>query len=121
MSDWYLWVIVGVWLAFFLFRKMRGGINGEKAQELLRQGAVLLDVRGKNEFAEGHLPEAVNLPLNQLSEKVGEIVPSRETAVLCYCLSGNRSGTAVGQLRRMGYQNSFNLGSYSRAMKMVKK
>ncbi|MBL4575257.1 MAG: rhodanese-like domain-containing protein [Opitutaceae bacterium] len=121
MNSWYLWVFVGAWFAFFLFRKMRSGISGEKVQALLRQGAVLLDVRGKNEFTEGHLPDAVNLPLNQLSEKAGEIIPNRETAVLCYCLSGTRSGIAVGQLRRMGYANAFNLGSYSHAMKTVKK
>ncbi len=92
----------------------------ERAREFLQQGAILLDVRGRDEFAAGHLSEAVNLPLNQLNEKMGKIVPNKETVVLCYCLSGTRSSIAVGQLRRMGYVSSFNLGSYSRAMRMMK-
>lgn len=68
-------------------------------------GAVLLDVRTPEEYRDGHVPGAVNLPLDRLAE--GELPQDRP--VFAYCLSGARSAQACAWLKRRGYE-AVNLG-----------
>ena len=63
--------------------------------------AVLLDVRDPNEFAAGHVPRAVNIPLGQLASRLAELPADRPLAV--HCGSGARSLIAVSVLRRAGF------------------
>ena len=62
-------------------------------------GAVLLDVRTPEEYAQGHIPGSFNLPLDQ----VEGITFSRDTPLFVYCLSGARSGRACAGLEQNGY------------------
>ena len=72
-------------------------------------GAVLLDVREPDEYADGHIPGSVNLPLSALD--TAEItVPRRETPLFVYCLSGARSAQAITRLRQLGYTRAENIG-----------
>ncbi len=66
-----------------------------------RGAAVLLDVRERSEYAAGHAPGAVNIPLGQLAERASELSPERPIAV--HCASGSRSPIAVSVLRRLGF------------------
>ena len=75
-------------------------------------GALLLDVRTRQEYAQGHLPGSQNIPVDEL-ERVAAIAPNRETPLFVYCLSGSRSGRAVRGLRRMGYKSVTNIGGIS--------
>ena len=72
-------------------------------------GARLLDVREPNEYASGHIPGSVNLPLSQIAA-ASELIPDRETPLFVYCLSGGRSSSAVGALERMGFTQVHNIG-----------
>ncbi|MBM6898899.1 rhodanese-like domain-containing protein [Gemmiger formicilis] len=72
-------------------------------------GALLLDVRTPEEYAEGHLPSARNLPLQSL-EGIASVAPAKDTPLYVYCRSGARSGQATGQLQRMGYTKVTNIG-----------
>jgi len=72
-------------------------------------GAVLLDVREPDEYAAGHIPGSVNLPLSSISA-ASKRVPKKDTPLFVYCLSGNRSGSAIGALKSMGYTNLTNIG-----------
>lgn len=63
-------------------------------------GSILLDVRTREEFIDGHVPGSVNLPLEQLME----IDIPKETPLFVYCHSGSRSGQAAEWLKRQGYQ-----------------
>lgn len=72
-------------------------------------GAVLLDVREPEEYAEGHVPGSVNLPVGRISEITAR-VPARDTVMFVHCRSGARSGRAVSELKRMGYRNAVNIG-----------
>ena len=74
----------------------RGG-----AEELLRDGAQLVDVRAEHEWDMGRIPGAKHLPLAELSERVGEL--DRERAVVFYCRGGNRSTMAVEALVAEGF------------------
>ena len=71
--------------------------------------AVLLDVRSRQEFQEGHIPGSRNVPLSSLGEAAG-LAEDKETPLFVYCYSGARSGQAVHVLRRMGYANVKNIG-----------
>lgn len=62
-------------------------------------GSVLLDVRTREEFIDGHVPGSINLPLEQLAE----IDIPKQTPLFVYCHSGNRSGQAAAWLVRQGY------------------
>ena len=73
------------------------------------EGAVLLDVRTPMEYAQGHIPGSINVPL-QAIEKAGEIIESKDTPVFVYCYSGSRSHHGAGILSGMGYCNVKNIG-----------
>lgn len=96
----------------FLDRLFGTAIDGVGARRLVSEGALLLDVRTPEEFTEGHLPGAVNIPVHDLSGRLGEL-SDRERAIVVYCRSGMRSGRAAGVLRRAGYRTVHNLGGLS--------
>ena len=72
-------------------------------------GAVLLDVREPDEYAAGHIPGSVDLPLSQI-KSAEDRFPDTDTPLFVYCLSGARSGRAITALKEMGYTNLTNLG-----------
>lgn len=82
----------------------------EKAHELVSQGWVLLDVRTPEEFQRGHPEQAVNVPVQQLAQRLAEVGPPG-TRVVVYCQSGGRSAMAADLLRRSGYPDVFDLKS----------
>lgn len=84
-------------------------IDAGLAQFAQTPGAVLLDVRTREEFAQGSIPGSRNLPLQELA-KVGQVVPRQDTPLFVYCLSGSRSRRAAAALQRMGYPSVVNLG-----------
>jgi len=86
-------------------------IPPSKARELVDQGACLIDVRTREEFARGHLEGAENIPLDEIGAHVSTIAKSR--AVL-YCQSGARSQNACQLLKRRGLDQVYNLGAMSR-------
>lgn len=69
----------------------------------------LLDVRQPDEFAIVALPGAKLIPLNELPERVGELLDCREQEVVVYCHHGMRSAHAIGWLRHQGFTNLHNL------------
>lgn len=71
-----------------------------KVKDAVGAGAFLLDVRQPGEFAEGHLPGALNVPLRELAARIDE-VPD-DTTVICYCKSGHRQAMAVPMLHVLG-------------------
>ncbi len=75
-------------------------------------GAVLLDVRTRQEYAQGHLPGSQNVPVDEVTQ-TDEIISDQNTPLFVYCLSGSRSSRAASALRRMGYQNVTNIGGLS--------
>jgi rhodanese-related sulfurtransferase len=77
---------------------------------LLAGGAQILDVRSAAEFAGGHVPGSVNIPLNELSARHGELDPAR--AVVACCASGARSAMACKILKSGPFPRVFNAGSW---------
>ena len=74
------------------------------------EGSVLLDVRGRDEYAEyGHIEGALNVPIQELT-KITAILPDKNTVLFVHCLSGARSRTACKALCRWGYTNVTDIG-----------
>jgi len=87
-------------------------ISQEKAKEMMVDEAVLiLDVRRQDEFDAGHIPGAVLLPVESIDEaSAAAVIPEKNTVVLVYCRSGNRSKTASQALAELGYTNIHEFG-----------
>ena len=106
-----LGVVAVLAVGYLLF--MRGGdVTGSDARRLVEAGARLVDVRTPEEFAAGHIPGAVNIPVQELDRRIGELEP-KENTVVVYCRSGNRSGRAARLLESSGYAQIHDLGSMS--------
>jgi rhodanese-related sulfurtransferase len=104
-------------IAIFLIIKLFGflgklGIKQISPRELdQKKGMVLLDVRSDREYAEGHIPGAVHVPLPEIGERVKKLKKDKELVV--YCRNGNQSIWAIKRLMGMGYKNLYNLkGGY---------
>ncbi|NLW15641.1 MAG: FAD-dependent oxidoreductase [Erysipelothrix sp.] len=93
-------------------------LNGEYKQvavsevrELVENNAYIIDVREEDEFAEGHLINAVNIPLSQFRDRLNEI--PKDKAIYLHCRSGQRSYNMVRALNQRGYSEVYNIsGSY---------
>lgn len=94
-------------------------VSTDVAKKHLAKGALVIDVRSAKEFNGGHLPNAVNISLDDLRESLPRRVKDKQQVLLLHCLGGVRSGIAKQHLKSMGYPNVFNLGSLARARKIV--
>lgn len=93
--------------------KNNNNVNYIQAKELIiNKGAIMVDVRTKEEYDENHIDGAVLLPVDEINEeKVREIIDSKDDVIIVYCKSGARSSEAVSTLNKLGYHNVYNLGS----------
>jgi len=78
---------------------------------LVKQGAVVLDVRTKGEFNGGHIRGSVNIPVDQLNNNLGRFSDKNKVIITC-CASGNRSGMAKRILASKGYTQVYNGGGW---------
>jgi phage shock protein E len=114
------WIfIILVAMALLVLLPRLSWIPTSKAVERLKAGAVLVDVRSPAEFASQRIPGAINLPMGFGPEDLRRegLEPGQE--ILLHCASGTRSGMARGQLRKLGYEQVWNLGSFGRAKKVA--
>lgn len=87
-------------------------ISQEEAKEMMdTQDVIILDVREQDEYDIGHIPGAVLLPVGTIDEETAaEVIPEKDSTVLVYCRSGNRSKTASSALAELGYTNIYEFG-----------
>jgi rhodanese-related sulfurtransferase len=85
-------------------------VTYEEARALVEHGAQLVDVRTADEYQNNALPGSVNIPLAVIQRALKQL--HKETPVLLYCTSGQRSGTARHMLEACGFSLVHNLGSY---------
>lgn len=83
------------------------------AKSLLKKGAVLLDVRTKEEYESGHLDGAINLDYSKVATDAENILKDKDQTVIVYCKSARRSAQALEALLKLGYTDVYNLGSMS--------
>ncbi|HHB79835.1 MAG TPA: rhodanese-like domain-containing protein [Saprospiraceae bacterium] len=87
----------------FFNRMFGGGMDDVNYKELVQNGAVLIDVRTPGEFAQGHVDNAINIPLQVIGQEVAKIKAFNKP-VIVYCLSGARAGSAKSFLEGQGIE-----------------
>ena len=112
--------IVPILLSLLLLAGCGGGeketsyqqISQEEAKEMMdTQEVIILDVREQDEYDSGHIPDAVLLPVGTIDEDAAAAaIPEKDSTVLVYCRSGNRSKTASVTLAELGYTNIYEFG-----------
>lgn len=78
--------------------------------ELLHQGALLVDVRTREEYERNHLPGAISAPYSEIYLHVNEVLPDKERPLIVYCATGKRSCMAKERLEFRGYHQVWYLG-----------
>ena len=82
--------------------------RAETGWDLIEKGALVVDVRTPAEFEQGHLDNAINYPLSEVATHFAKI--DKDTPIVLYCRSGNRSGQAYQFLRAQGFTQIHNAG-----------
>jgi rhodanese-related sulfurtransferase len=104
--------VSGGMLVWPLVRRGTGGasVNTLEATMLMnKKDSLVLDVRAADEFSQGHILSARNIPLDELERRLKEIERYKEKPVIISCAVGNRSGSAASLLRKQGFTNVVNL------------
>jgi molybdopterin/thiamine biosynthesis adenylyltransferase/rhodanese-related sulfurtransferase len=80
-------------------------VTAEEARARAAKGAVLVDVREPDEWANGHIPEAIYIPRGFLELRIEDKVPDKSKEVVVYCAGGTRSAFGAKSLQELGYTN----------------
>jgi len=91
-------------------RNLPKKITMERVNELIREGALLIDVRNTAEYDSYHLDQAINIPYQDMHMKTAEMLPDKARKVILCCATGKRSLLAKILLDRKGYKEVFYLG-----------
>lgn len=119
-------LIAGILLisnAFSVFAKENQSISANEFLSLTKidnpaskkdsSGVLLLDVRTVNEYNNGHIPGAINIPVAELPDALAKL-SDKSQQIVVYCRSGKRAGRAISFLDKQGFQNLVHLeGDYS--------
>jgi molybdopterin/thiamine biosynthesis adenylyltransferase/rhodanese-related sulfurtransferase len=93
-----------------LLQRVRTEISEVDAREAKGlNGAVWVDVRERDEWEEGHIPDAVHVPRGYLESRIEGVAPDKAVPVVLYCASGNRSAFAAKTLQELGYEHATSL------------
>ena len=84
-------------------------VSMEELQLKQLSGAIIVDVRSSQEFAEGHIEGAINIPEYEIKNNVENILNDKDKEIIVYCSSGVRSLKARKKLAKLGYNNVYNL------------
>ena len=87
------------------------GIKTTDYVQLMKDGAIILDVRTSGEFSTGHIKGSVNIPVDKLSHNLSKLKVKNKPIITC-CASGMRSASAKGILKSNGFDNVYNGGSW---------
>ncbi len=119
VTQWTLYALALVGLITFIVMRRSGQISKKEAEDYIRNGACVVDVRSPREFSAGHLLQAFNFPLEELEGTLPQRIKDKNRVILLHCRTGLRSKQAKERLESIGYKHVFNLGSYERAFKIV--
>ncbi len=83
-------------------------ITSTEAQDLLKNDAILIDVRSAEEYSEFYIKDSINVPLDNIQE-LPDLIEDKETVIILYCETGERSKEAAKELVKLGYKNLYSL------------
>jgi rhodanese-related sulfurtransferase len=108
------WLVPAAVAAWFAWRFLKFRAVKRRLPELLRRGAIVVDVRSAAEFAGGARPGSLNIPLDSLQRRSAELDPAKPVVVCC--ASGTRSAVARGILAARGFKEVVNAGPWTNTL-----
>lgn len=108
------WLIPALFIGFFGWRFLKFRSVKKNLSRLLQEGAVIVDVRSSGEYSQGSSPGSINIPLDALKTRSGEL--DRNRPVILCCASGTRSGMAAGILKSQGFTRVLNAGPWQNTL-----
>ena len=110
-------IVIAILSGFMLFWSIFGNrVRGIKEvdhvaalQLINHKDATVLDVREESEYKDGHLLNAVLIPLGKLKERIGELERHKGKPLVVVCRTGSRSGSACATLSKLGFDNAYQL------------
>ncbi len=112
-------IIIAMLVYSYIGERLSGfkSVSTDEGTRLFNDDAFLLDVRASNEYKEGFIGNAKNIPVSDLKDQLNLLPKNKEQPILVYCLSGIRSSKAASVLVKAGYSNVFNLSGGINAWK----
>ncbi len=107
-----------LWFASTALAETIEFITPAQGQQKLKHGALLVDVRSQQEFDDGHLSGALNIPVSKVEERIAEFGKDKNREIVVYCRTGGRAAKAKKTLEQNGYTKVFNGGGYKDWMEM---
>lgn len=101
-----------------ILQKLFGGGTTVDLQQVINDGAYLVDVRTPGEFSMGHVKGSVNIPLDMIASKTSQL--KNKKTIVVFCQSGGRSSAAKSILEKNGFTNVVNGGSWMQVRNYVK-
>jgi len=95
------------------------GIKTINYAQLVKDGAIILDVRTSGEFSTGHIKGSINIPVNSLTHSIAKLKAKNKPIITC-CASGMRSATAKSILQSNSFSDVYNGGSWQRLNMKIK-
>jgi len=102
-------LIITLMLSINIFANERS----DTAWQMVKEGALVIDVRTDQEYVSGHLEDAILIPHPRVVDLFAKLEIRKDRRVVLYCRSGNRAGIAEAALRKAGYTRLFNGGGYT--------
>lgn len=116
IDNWYLFAGLAVVLGLLVAPPLRQRFSGvrsvspaEAIRVINRDSGVVIDVREPQEFAAGHIPNAINTPLTAMGAQVKVLTKYKARPLVIACAAGNRSVTAAIALRKQGFDTVYSL------------
>ena len=87
-------------------------ISSTQAEKLIKDSSdlIIIDVRRYSEFKQGRIPNAINIPVEELEWEIEELKENIDKPILVYCKAGHKSALACQMLEEEGFNNLYNLG-----------
>lgn len=95
------------------------GFKSTNYAQLMKEGAIILDVRTSGEFSSGHIKGSINIPVDRLSHSLNKLKPKNKPIITC-CASGMRSAAAKNILKSNGFAEVYNGGSWHSLEKKIR-
>lgn len=100
-----------------ILRKIFGKKDHSALIEIIKNGAILLDVRSRSEFESGSVPQSINVPLNELGAQLNQW--NTQQPIVVFCQSGMRSSQAKSILQARGFNSVHNAGSWRKLLQIM--
>lgn len=113
-----IFIIIPIILILIKVLMSRPDLKGGDIKTLLSNGAKVIDVRTQSEFRSGHIKDALNIPLSDITNGVRRHGIEKNTPVILYCASGARSASAKRFLAKEGYTSVYNGGTLHHLSKL---